>query len=137
MVGRLTLDQAIGVRIPTPEPIFFILEKNLLSISEIQKSVHKNSKDKGFWDASSDIPTKLMLIVTEVAEAMEDYRKERMATIYTGEDRKPEGFPTELADIVIRVMDLAEYLNIDLEGEIEDKARFNYLRPHMHGGKKV
>lgn len=49
--------------------------------------------------------------------------------------RKPEGFPSEMADIVIRVMDLCASLGIDLEFAIKRKAAYNATRPHRHGGK--
>lgn len=42
----------------------------------------------------------------------------------------------ELADIVIRVLDNAVHLNIDIEGAIRDKHAFNRTRPNRHGGKK-
>lgn len=50
---------------------------------------------------------------------------------------KPEGFPSELADVIIRVADLAERLGIDLEHEIQLKYDYNQTREKMHGGKRV
>jgi hypothetical protein len=54
-----------------------------------------------------------------------------------GFETKPDGFPIELADIIIRVGDLAERLGIDLDHAIAVKAEYNQRRPHMHGGKRV
>ena len=48
---------------------------------------------------------------------------------------KPEGLGSELADIVIRVFDLAGMLKIDIANEIERKMRYNVTRPYRHGGK--
>lgn len=42
----------------------------------------------------------------------------------------------ELADIVIRVLDNARRLNVDIQSSIERKHRFNATREHRHGGKK-
>lgn len=56
--------------------------------------------------------------------------KETMAAL-----RKPLGLPIELADAMIRIMDLAEYLGIDLADAIMVKADYNRGRPAMHGGK--
>ena len=42
-------------------------------------------------------------------------------------------FEDELADIMIRVMDLAAYKEIDLEKHIALKMRYNAMRPHKHG----
>ncbi len=44
-------------------------------------------------------------------------------------------FEDELADVVIRVMDLAAYKGIDLEAHIKAKIRYNSLREHKHGKK--
>lgn len=49
---------------------------------------------------------------------------------------KPEGVPSELADIVIRVMDAAVEYGIDLNDEVELKLAYNRTRPHRHGGKR-
>ena len=49
---------------------------------------------------------------------------------------KPEGVPSELADIVIRVMDCAVRYGIDLGAEIELKHAYNKTREFRHGGKR-
>lgn len=50
---------------------------------------------------------------------------------------KPEGIPSELADIVIRVLDIADHYGIDLQQAILDKHSYNVTRPYKHGGKKI
>lgn len=50
---------------------------------------------------------------------------------------KPEGIPSELADVVIRVFDLCGAYNIDLEAAIEEKLKYNRTRAIRHGGKKL
>jgi NTP pyrophosphatase (non-canonical NTP hydrolase) len=42
----------------------------------------------------------------------------------------------EFADIVIRVMDNAKRLDVDLASAISRKHEFNATRPHRHGGKR-
>jgi NTP pyrophosphatase (non-canonical NTP hydrolase) len=60
-----------------------------------------------------------------------------MITTYREIDEKPEGFPSELADIMIRVMDLAEGMGVDLGKEILEKHEYNKTRPYKHGGKRA
>ena len=44
-------------------------------------------------------------------------------------------FEDELADVMIRVMDLAAFKGINLEQHILAKMRFNAMREHKHGKK--
>ncbi len=76
------------------------------------------------------------LIHSEVSEALEDYRTGTMYALRTDKG-KPIGFPSELADIVIRVGDLCGYLGIDLESAVAEKMAFNATREHRHGGKRA
>ena len=86
-----------------------------MDIRELQKEVHANAIHKGFWYAGqpANIPEKLCLIHSELSEALEDYRINRMVSSINS-NGKPVGFPTELADAFIRLLDLAEFLCIDL-----------------------
>jgi NTP pyrophosphatase (non-canonical NTP hydrolase) len=83
---------------------------------------------------------KLMLIVTEASEAMEEIRDGHEFTsvyyeVHGVPTTKPLGFPIELADIVIRVFDLARACDVDLGAAVRRKMEFNRTRPHRHGGK--
>ena len=105
-------------------------------ITEWQALCHQNAVSKGWWDEQIvNIPEKLCLIHSEVSEALEDFRNGDMTTQYTNVC-KPVGFPTELADIVIRCFDLAGRMGIDLGEEIQTKHEYNCKRPYRHGGKK-
>lgn len=82
------------------------------------------------------IVAKLGLIGTEVAEAIEDVRDGRMEAEVT-DTGKPVGLPSELADIIIRTIDLAYVLGIDIDEAIVAKIAANRGRGHMHGGKRL
>lgn len=78
--------------------------------------------------------TKLALITCEVSEAIEEVRAGRdFDETYYSEGNKPEGVPSELADIIIRTLDLAYMLNIDIEQIVNEKLDFNSTRPRLHG----
>ncbi len=100
-----------------------IFTKEWLRMSGIVNGI---AVEHGFWlrgvDEDGMIPTKLCLIHSEVSEAMEADR--------TG---NVDNFGEELADIVIRTMDLAYQLEYDLGEIIEDKIKRNDARPHKHG----
>lgn len=75
--------------------------------------------------AKALVGQKLMLIVSEVAEAMEGHRKGLM------DDKLPHRtmFEVELADAMIRIADLAGAHGLDLGGAIAEKLAFNAQRP--------
>jgi NTP pyrophosphatase (non-canonical NTP hydrolase) len=110
-----------------------------MNIRDFQKAVHANAVEKGFYDKVSQSPTeilsRLMLAVSELSEAGEEVRKGYVMLTYVSTDGKPEGFATELADAVIRILDLAEWIGVDIESACENKHAFNLTRPHMHGKK--
>jgi len=101
---------------------------NGFTIKEMVEKCYANSKEKGFWEASMNIPEKVMLVVTELAEGVEAYRHGKV----TGEK---DCFAEEIADAMIRICDIAGYLEIDLEREIMTKMNYNKSRPYLHGKK--
>lgn len=115
----------------------------MTTIREAQDMVHALAVRKGWWsDAymmdSAGIAAKLALIHSEVSEALEEVRDtDRLTDTRTEPDGKLVGFPTELADVVIRVLDLAAALDIDLQDVIEQKHRYNETRTHRHGGRRL
>lgn len=100
-------------------------------INQLGKEIHEWAKGKGFWgdgtyyvgfNSAEFMLCKLMLLTTEVAEAAEAVR--------VGDY---ENFKEELADIAIRLFDLAHATGVDLEEAIRVKMEINKLRPRMHG----
>lgn len=67
---------------------------------------------------------KLMLVTTEVAEAAEAVRNEDI-----------ENFREELADIIIRTVDLAHSCGISIGRAVDEKMKRNATRAHRHGRK--
>lgn len=107
------------------------------AIREWQEHVHATAVAKGWYDnGPRNVGEQLALIHSEISEALEEYRRGRPLTeTYHEESGKPAGFPVELADAVIRIMDLCGAHGIDLEAAIEMKDAYNQSRPYRHGGK--
>jgi hypothetical protein len=49
---------------------------------------------------------------------------------------KPEGIPSELADIIIRVLHMCAFYKVDIAHTLADKMAYNETRPHRNGGKR-
>ena len=89
------------------------------------------------WDYTEDkVPEKLMLAVGELAEAMEEYRRNRIENWFN-EDNKPEGFKIELADCLIRILHLCDVYKINMQKCLEIKMAYNEKRPYRHGNLKA
>lgn len=109
----------------------------MLKIADFQKEVHKNMKEHGWYEQEKNFGDLITLCHCELSEAFEEYRKGKGFTeVYFNGD-KPEGIPAELADVVIRILDMCEYYGIDLESMIKMKQEYNKTRPYKHGGKIV
>lgn len=109
------------------------LETEIHCVRSIQKSVWQVAEDHGFHDVGQTFGDQLMLIVSEAAEALEDFREGHGINETWFEGQKPRGIPNELADIVIRVLDVAQTHGVDLADMIAIKTAYNRTRPHLHG----
>ncbi|KKK97040.1 hypothetical protein LCGC14_2656760, partial [marine sediment metagenome] len=79
------------------------------------------------------------MICTQNATAGEEYRRDRMELWYSDSPigPKPEGFAVELADILIRVFDLAGGESVALQEAYNLKTAYNRKRKYRHGGLKA
>ena len=123
--------------------------KGTIMLNELRDKVHENAIAHGFYDdANVNIPEKLMLIVSELGEAMEAYRKEHYAD-WEGyknllnknieyesgafERLIKDSYEDEISDTIIRLLDLCGYMNIDIDRHVELKMKYNESRPYKHG----
>lgn len=121
-----------------------------MNLRELQAYCTESAKAKGFHEEGDAAHAegsnmqhyyvmRLALIMTEVAEAIEEVRSgcEVTETYYNMSDpdapAKPEGVPSEMADVLIRVLDFAGEVGIDLAAMVEEKLTYNATRGHLHG----
>ena len=106
----------------------------LNGLDDLVTECHGAAKNAGWWtdlETGQPLPLtqervgdKLMLIVTEIAEAKEGHRKN------LNDDHIPHRsmLEVELADAIIRIADLAGALDLDLAGAVVDKLAYNRTR---------
>lgn len=107
-----------------------------MRLADLQREAWKTAEDHGFHATPATFGDRIALIHSELSEALEEFREGRMRVWFRW-DGKPEGVPVELADALIRILDLAAVDGIDLEKVVRLKMDFNKGRPHLHGGKAI
>lgn len=119
------------------------------TLNELSRRIFVDSIGRGWWDDSERrnettipveyrrkrrdppavadkylVPTKMMLMVSELSEAMEGFRKS------LNDDHLPDRpmIEVEFADAIIRILDCAGYLDLDVGGALIDKLAYNATR---------
>ena len=95
-------------------------------IIEINTANGWNCTTPAQWEDTYKVPAILALVHTEVSEAVEAFRHD-----------DKENFIEELADVIIRVLDCAGGLGMDIDAAVRAKLEKNKTRGFRHGGKRV
>lgn len=116
------------------------MEKVEQAFNDWAKYIYSIAIAKGFYDQNyvRDFDGMLANVHGEVSEALEEWRSGRgfTETYYAANSHKPEGIPIELADIIIRVLDICAHHGIDIAQAISNKVSYNTTRPYRHGNKR-
>ena len=102
------------------------------SFKDISCGIHETACEKGWWDDDRSDGELLALIHSEVSEALEALRNGNPP-----DDKIPEfsGAEAELADVIIRIMDMAEARKWRVGEALIAKMQYNEGREYKHGGK--
>lgn len=127
-------------------------------LNKFSVAFNAENKSRGFDAANENVGQTLMLIVSELSEALDAHRSNRFANLNAFladiqkfnktelnlekrdayykmrfEETIKDSFEDELADTFLRVVDFTGALRIDLEKHIELKAKYNRMRGYKHG----
>ncbi len=103
------------------------------TFNAIQLEVYTTACAKGWWKGDRNKAELLALMHSELSEALEALRYGDPP-----DDKIPEfsGVEAELADVIIRIMDMGQAFNYRIAEAILAKMTMNKTREHKHGGKE-
>jgi len=103
---------------------FSLTTAEVKSLRGVQEKLHNQSVNMGWHKKPREIGTLIALCHSELSEALEGARKGLMDDHLT----ERQMIEVELADCIIRILDLGGSLNLDIAGAIAEKHDYNAHR---------
>lgn len=103
------------------------------TFTELGHDVHDLAVQKGWYDRGRSNPELLALIHSELSECLEGLRHDNPPDEHCPEFSSAE---IELADAIIRILDMAEHNQWRIGEAVVAKHEFNKSRKRRHGGKR-
>ena len=92
-----------------------------MNLADLQKEAHAIAKEHGWWDQERTFGDLIALVHSELSEALEAYRVCGIVDC-PHEHTEGAGVASELADVVIRVADMAEWYGETIASRIGEPA---------------
>ena len=90
-----------------------------MNLSELQREAHAIAKEHGWWDEERTFGDLIALVHSALSKALEAYRVCGIVDC-PHEHTEGAGVASELADVVIRVADMAEWYGVRLDFPSDD-----------------
>lgn len=104
------------------ENLFF----NLQTLADL---IFTWNEEQGFWPENRNFGEAIALVHSELSECLEAHRK----NLPDSHLPQHKGVEVELADALIRILDMAAGFNLDVVGALKAKLIYNANRPYKHG----
>lgn len=123
-------------------------QRNVSTLAGLIVEIRKLNSSKGWRDTGAEgdktgpwFAAYCALAHSEISEMLEAYRDKQWSStrpVITAQGElvgKPIGVGPEMADALIRILDMIDIWGIDIEYELARVLDYGWTRPYQHGGK--